>query len=102
LYKYVVLYFNPETLEVGFQFSNSEDEKHKFKLFGAGTNGKGYGGNIVATSFFKNYNIDPKLVHGRYTPEKTVIEGIGELFVIKLIIKKAADVTVSGEVQQPT
>lgn len=100
-FKYVVLYYDLEAAEIGFQFTNSEEEKYKFTLFGSGKKGGGYGGNIVARSFFKNYNIDTKKYHGRYDVEKEQVEGIGEMFVIKLSDKKVADITDSQEVQQP-
>lgn len=83
-YKYVVLYYDQEQKAVGVNFINSEEEKHKFSI---SRSKKGYGGGIVATSFFKTYDIDTKHYRGRYEWEKVNQEGIGELYVIKLRIR---------------
>ncbi|HPJ16754.1 MAG TPA: hypothetical protein PK639_00810 [Candidatus Woesebacteria bacterium] len=99
-FKYVVLYFDNESKEIGFQFTSDEQEKYKYTLFGQGKTKEGYGGSIIASSFFRNYNIDPKIYHGKYTPEKRLVEGIGDLFVIKLS-NKTADITGSSEVLKP-
>lgn len=80
-FKYVVLYFDPEQKNIGFLFTNDEQEKHKYSII---KSKQGYGGSIVATSFFKTNNIDPRKYHGKYNYEKTNLEGVGELFVIKL------------------
>lgn len=80
-FKYVVLYYVELEKAVGFLFTNSEEEKFKFSLLRSGNN---YGGSIIATSFFKSNNLDPKKYYGRYLWEKLNQEGIGELYVIKL------------------
>ncbi len=80
-YKYVILYFDETEKALGIQFSNDEMEKHKFSLI---KNKNGYGGSIVATSFFKVNGIDAKAYRNRYLWEKVAQEGIGELFVVKL------------------
>ena len=80
-FKFVVLYYDPEEKSVGFYFSNDETEKYKFSII---KSKQGYGGSIVATSFFKTYNIDPKKYRGRYEWGKRNLPEIGEIFVIKL------------------
>ena len=79
--KYVVLYYDKDDLAIGIQFTNSEEEKHKFTIL---RSNRGYGGAVIATSFFKVNNIDPKIYHGRYEWERQNLEGVGELYVIKL------------------
>lgn len=79
--KYVVLYFDKDNMSIGIQFTNNEDEKHKFTIL---RSNRGYGGAVIATSFFKVNAIDPKIYHGRYEWNKENPEGIGELYVIKL------------------
>lgn len=83
-YKFVVLYYDKDLKAIGILFTNSDEEKHKFSIL---RSKKGYGGSIVATSFFKTYGIDTKLYHRRYNWEKVNQEGIGELFVIKLQLR---------------
>ena len=80
-FKYAVLYYDPLEMIVGIQFTNSDEEKHKFSIL---RSKKGYGGAIVATSFFKFYNIDLIKYHNRYEWKKESAENIGELFTIKL------------------
>lgn len=80
-YKYVVIYYDKEQGVVAFNFNNNQEEKHKFTMM---KSTKGYGAGIVATSFFKTNNLDPAIYHGKYDWEKTNMEGVGELFVIKL------------------
>lgn len=80
-YKYVVLYYDEIEKAVGIQFTNDEEEKHKFTLVKSKI---GYGASIVATSFFKVNGIDAKLYRNKYDWEKVTEDGIGELYVIKL------------------
>ena len=80
-YKYVVLYFDKEQKALGLQFSNDEMEKNKFSIVHSHS---GYGGGIVARSFFRTYGIDPKLYYGRYSWKIEPQEGIGNLYVISL------------------
>lgn len=80
-YKYVVVYYDEEQKAVGLHFTNDEEEKHKFSIL---RSKQGYGGSIVATSFFKTNNLNPKIYRGKYEWEKTTLEGVGDLFVIKL------------------
>lgn len=79
-YKYVILYFDEEKKAIGIQFSIDEKEPHKFTIIKSKT---GYGGSIVATSFFKKHEIDPKIHKGKYDWQK-VKTPFGELFVIEL------------------
>lgn len=80
-YKYAIIYYDTNRKAVGLQFTNSDEEKHKFSIL---KSKQGYGGSIVATSFFKSYNIDPKIYHGRYAWEKREQPGVGTLYVIEL------------------
>lgn len=80
-FKYAVLYYDENQKAIGIQFSNREEEKNKFKI---AHSKKQYGGHIIARSFFRTYNIIPEIYRGRYNWEKYNLEGVGELFVIKL------------------
>lgn len=80
-YKYVVLYYDKEQKVIGIQFTNSEEELHKFSIL---KSKQGYGGSIVATSFFKTYGLDPSKYKGKYLWNKINQEGIGDIFVIQL------------------
>jgi hypothetical protein len=80
-YKYVVIYFDEKNKVIGLFFTNDEQEKHKFSLI---KSKQGYGGGIVATSFFKTYNLDPKKYRGKYEWTKKIIPNIGKLFIISL------------------
>ena len=79
-YKYVVLFFDPSEQAIGIQFTNSEEERHKFSILKS----KKFGGGIVATSFFKTYNLDPKKLHGRYLWKKENVDAVGELYIVEL------------------
>lgn len=79
-YKFVVLYFDEEQKAVGVQFSNDEEERHKFTII---KSKDGYGGSVVATSFFKKYEIDAKTHKGKYDWEKNETP-FGQMFVIRL------------------
>jgi len=79
-YKYVILFHDLEENAVGIHFTNNEDEKHKFTII----RGNKYGGSIIATSFFKVNNINPRTYKGRYSWKKQRIPEVGELYVIKL------------------
>lgn len=80
-FKYVVLFFDKNLKAIGIHFTNNEEEKSKFRTLHSK---KGYGGQIVARSFFKSYGLDPKLYKGRYTWERQNMENLGEIFVIVL------------------
>lgn len=80
-YKYVVLYYDQDKRAVGLYFTNNEEEKNKFSVMHSK---KGFGGSIVARSFFRTYNIDLEKHRGKYEWKKHTLEGIGELFVIEL------------------
>ena len=83
-FKYVVLFFDEMNKAIGIHFTNNEKEENRFKII----HSKKYGGSIIARSFFKTYNIDPMIYHGRYEYEKSNIEGIGKMFIVKLKKKK--------------
>ncbi len=83
-YKYVTLFFNAENNEVGFYFHSNEAEKHRFSIL---KSKQGFGGSIVASSFFKSKSLDSKIYRGRYEWRKDSIPEIGEIFVIKLKIR---------------
>ena len=80
-FKYVMLYYDKEQKAIGIKPTNDEQEKHKFSLL---KYKNGNGGSVIATSFFKSYNIDPKIYQGRYTWTKETDPNAGELFVIIL------------------
>lgn len=80
-YSYAVLYWDAKNKAIGINFTNSESEKSKFSIM---RNTAGYGGGIVARSFFKANEIDPEVYHGRYNWKKEDIEGTGVMFVIEL------------------
>lgn len=80
-YKYVVIYYDEQEKVVGFFFTNNEEEQHKFTII---KSKRGYGGAIVATSFFKTNNIESKEYKGRYKWEIQNMDGIGKIFIIKL------------------
>ena len=80
-FKYVVLFWDEKNKAVGIYFTNNEKEENRFSI----THSKaGYGGSVVARSFFRTYNIDPQVCHGRYAWEKYNLEGVGEIFTIQL------------------
>ena len=80
-FKYVILYWDGGNKAIGIKFTNEESEKSKFTIIHSKI---GYGGSVVARSFFKMYEIDPKVYHGRYDWEKQNIEGVGEVYAIKI------------------
>jgi hypothetical protein len=80
-FKYAVLYYDSTRMAVGIQFTNSDKEKFKFRVL---KSGKGFGGSVLATSFFKTYNITASKYHGRYNWEEKGYPGIGTLFIIIL------------------
>lgn len=80
-FQYVVLYYDPAERALGLHFTNDEQEKAKFKIIRSKA---GYGGSITARSFFTVNNIDVNKVYGRYKWEPYTIEGVGQVFVIKL------------------
>lgn len=84
-YKYVILYYDENNMVIGFQFTNNEEETHKFTLI---KSKQGYGASVVATSFFKAYNLDPKQYRGKYEWKTTEIERIGKVYVIDLFSKQ--------------
>lgn len=83
-FKYVVLYYDIGNKAIGIHFTNDQSEKHKFVIHHSDQ----YGGSIVARSFLRSNNLDPEKYHGRYNWEKQNVEGIGEMFIIKLKSEK--------------
>lgn len=80
-HKYVVFYWDMGSQSIGVHFADDENEKNKFSVIHSKD---GYGGSVVARSFFKTYGLDPKEIHGRYDWKKVNIDGVGEMFVIQL------------------
>lgn len=78
-YKYVVLFYDREKKAVGLKFTSDEEEPHKYSIIKSDK----YGGSIVATSFFKKYDLDPKKYKRKYEWEKVKTD-FGTLFVIEL------------------
>lgn len=79
-YKSAVLFWDNENKAIGILPTNDVNEKNGFTIIRS----QNYGGQIIATSFFKENNIDLNLYHGKYLPEKHTEEGIGDMWVIKL------------------
>src|SRR3989338_5095460 len=80
-YKYTVLYFDQDQMQVALQFSNDDNEKDKISIIHSKT---GNGGYIQARNFFKSCKLDPGVYVGRYEYSKETDPGIGQLLVIKL------------------
>lgn len=93
-FKYVTLFFDPDTTEVGFLFHNNETEKHKFSIL---KSKQGYGGSIVASSFFRSNGLNPKVYRGRYVFRKENIPEVGEIFVIKIKAKEEPKIESASE-----
>jgi len=86
-FKYVVLFYDKKNMAIGFQFINDEKEPHKFTLI---RSKQGYGASVVATSFFKTYNLEPKKFRGKYPWKRKNMPEIGRLFIIYLKDKEVA------------
>ena len=80
-FKYAVLFWDSGKRAIGIRFTNDDTDKNRFSIT---HNANGYGGSIVARSFFRLYGIDPKKVFGRYEWSKYPIDGVGDVFVIQL------------------
>ncbi len=95
-FKYVVLYYDSEQRAIGIDFTNDGEEKSKFTIIHSKD---GYGGSIIARSFFTSNGIDAKKYYGRYSWEKYPVESVGEIFVIKLIERQpiVAEATVNPQ-----
>lgn len=83
--KYAVLYYDKENSIIGIRFSN-EAESGTFSIVHSK---QGYGGSVVATSFFNANNIDTSIYYGRYDWEKKPaaelgLDDGGDVFLIKL------------------
>lgn len=79
-FNYAVLFYDKEARAVGIQFTNDEQEPHKFSIIKSDK----YGASLVAQSFFKLNDIDTKKYHGRYNWKKVELDNIGKIFVIEL------------------
>lgn len=80
-FKYVLLFWDAGNRAIGIHFTNNEKEENTVKIIHST---KGYGGSVLARSFFRTYGIDPQKNRGRYEWEKYNLTGTGEVFVIKL------------------
>lgn len=78
-FKFVILYWDKDNQAVGIKFTNDESEKNKFSIIHSKV---GYGGSVIARSFFKACEINPKLYYGRYDWEKQNLENIGDIYII--------------------
>ena|SRR3989344_2629821 len=96
-FRFVTLFFNQETNEVGFRFHSDEAEPHKFSI---SKSKQDYGGGVVATSFFKVNDLKPEAYRGKYDYRKENIPDIGELFIIKLEAKQEPKTESASEVSQ--
>jgi hypothetical protein len=79
-YKYVELFWDADKNAIGVYFTNDESEENKFRII----HSEKYGGHILARSFFRGENIDPKVYRGRYNYEITDIPGKGKAYAITL------------------
>lgn len=79
-YKYAVLFYDKNLKAIGIKFINDEEEKNKFSIIKSPK----YGASVVAQSFFKANDIDPKKYHGRYEWKKVDVDRVGKIFVIEL------------------
>jgi len=79
----VELFWNADTREIGIVFTKEEPEKKSG--FTIAKSKEGYGGSIVARSFFKYYKIDTKVVYGKYEWTKVSQPGTEDMFVISLV-----------------
>lgn len=82
-YRYVILWYDPERHTIGFQFTNSEEEEHKYTIIR--DKERKYGGSIIATSFFKTHHLNSKLYQGRYDWKNEDHPTAGKLFVITMV-----------------
>lgn len=85
-FKYALLFYDKSRMAVGIVFTNDEDAQGKISIT---RNKQGYGGHILATSFFKANRINVKKFAGRYDYEKKPIRELGidkdwEMFIIEL------------------
>lgn len=92
-YKYVVLFYDGGNKAVGVTFTNDVNAQGKISIT---KNNQGYGGHIVATSFFKANKIDTKRFSGRYEYDKQPLRSLGldrdgEMYIVKLVEKRTAD-----------
>jgi hypothetical protein len=83
-FKYVALYWDNEQKALGLKFTN-DSTGNEFSIIHSKS---GYGGSIVARSFFKFNNLDPSRFRGRYLPKKVDVPELGQLFVIELVEKQ--------------
>lgn len=91
-FKYALLYFDKQRNAIGIVFTNEETPGK----IGITRNSKGYGGHILATSFFKANRINTKKFAGRYDYDKKPLRELGidkdgEMFIIELKEKEEAN-----------
>ena len=79
-FDYIILYWDGAQKAIGINFTNNKEEKSRFSMIKS----QKYGANVVARSFFRNYSINPKEYHGRYSWSKEKLPDNSLLFVIKL------------------
>ena len=92
-FKYATLFYDKTRMAIGIQFTNDEGMPGKITIT---RNNQGYGGHLLATSFFKANRINVKKFAGRYDYEKKTlrelgIEKDGEMFIIELTEKEVAN-----------
>jgi len=91
-FKYAVLFYDKSSSAVGIYFTNDESTKGKITIT---RNNQGYGGHILATSFFKANRINVKKFSGRYDYQKKALKELGidrdgEMYIIELKEKEDA------------
>ncbi|MBI2798659.1 hypothetical protein HYX70_05245 [Candidatus Saccharibacteria bacterium] len=84
-YKYVVLYYDTENRAIAIKPTNAEEEGRISIL----KSKQGYGGHIIAKSFFKMHNISVEDYRGRHEWQKLPAPQLGlapegHVFIIEL------------------
>jgi hypothetical protein len=80
-FRYVVVCYDVDNKVIGLHFTNDENEKNKYTIIKSKI---GYGGSVIARSFFKAHNIDTTVYRNRYKWNIVEHESYGKLFVIEL------------------
>jgi hypothetical protein len=79
-FKYIVLYYDAESRAIAIKFTSDDNEKNKLSI----QKGITYGASVSISGFLKHYKIDTEKYHGKYDWEKSNIENIGSVYIIKL------------------
>jgi len=80
-FNFVTLFFDPDENKVGFQFSKERIGRSSFSII---QSDQRKSGSVVAKSFLKTFDIDPKKYRGRYEPAEYDDPQHGKIFYIVL------------------